>query len=120
MEDSKVHSDDCGVCGTVSAGTLRAEDLLPRLARALGALLEARSTERESARSARERKLAEVDVAEIEQRFEVSGYFESEDAAEDLDWLVDRLNDYAPEGHWFGAHPSDGADFGFWPSELLE
>ena len=38
--------------------------------------------------------------------FEVVGYM--------LDELFDRLNDYAPESHYFGAHVGDGSDFGFW------
>lgn len=28
--------------------------------------------------------------------------------------IMDRLNDIAPDNLTFGAHPNDGADFGFW------
>ena len=31
--------------------------------------------------------------------------------------LMDAINDYAPEGYYFGAHPGDGADFGWWEAE---
>lgn len=27
------------------------------------------------------------------------------------------MEDHAPDGSYFGAHPGDGADFGYWPSE---
>lgn len=33
------------------------------------------------------------------------------------DEIFDALNDYAPEGTYFGAHPDDGASFGFWSIE---
>ena len=28
--------------------------------------------------------------------------------------LFDVLNDYAPNGYYFGAHEGDGSDFGYW------
>lgn len=40
---------------------------------------------------------------------------------ETLSWLVadliQKLNEEAPEGYFFGAHYGDGADFGFWQSD---
>jgi len=37
--------------------------------------------------------------------------------SEVLSEIFDTLNDHAPEGMYFGAHPGDGADFGFWQCE---
>lgn len=34
-----------------------------------------------------------------------------------IESLTDALNTFAPEGFYFGAHPGDGSDFGFWPVE---
>lgn len=31
--------------------------------------------------------------------------------------LMDELQVHAPAGHYFGAHPGDGACFGFWEEE---
>jgi hypothetical protein len=39
--------------------------------------------------------------------------------SQDCAWIVNEdlfeaMNEIAPEGYYFGAHPDDGADFGFW------
>ena len=45
-------------------------------------------------------------------------WFDSEDCSMFLnDELFAVLQMYAPVGHYFGAHPGDGSDFGFWEYE---
>lgn len=41
----------------------------------------------------------------------------TEEAPEHIAALFDSLNDCAPSGLYFGAHPGDGSDYGFWMSE---
>lgn len=52
---------------------------------------------------------------------DVASYLASEESGEDVAWWIDQLigllNCYAPPGHYFGAHPGDGSDFGFWPED---
>lgn len=31
--------------------------------------------------------------------------------------VFDAMNDLAPEGYYFGSHPGNGSDFGFWELE---
>lgn len=43
--------------------------------------------------------------------------FDDDTASEIISDMMDALNDVAPEGTYFGAHPGDGSDFGFWNLE---
>jgi hypothetical protein len=56
----------------------------------------------------------------------VQGYSEdlysvpTEDWVDEVNELMDDLERLAPEGYYFGAHPGDGSDFGFWSTALLD
>ena len=94
--------------GTVSAGTMRNEDLIPCFC----AYLRAHSEELTS---------LEFDgIVAIEQDVEDgdSAYYANHKQANaDLEALFEALNGLAPEGYYFGSHPGDGSDFGFWEYE---
>jgi hypothetical protein len=48
----------------------------------------------------------------------VEGWAETENAQWLLEDITSLLHDEAPEGMYFGAHPGDGSDFGFWEYEI--
>ena len=83
--------------GSVIHGTMRKEDLIPCFVELLHNLGE------------RDGELDEISYRMIRPR-----YFESRCAFYDLEDLFDALDEFSPEGAYFGAHPGDGSDFGFW------
>ncbi len=85
------------VLGTLSCGTMRSADLIPTFVAELHRLGSGHAA-----------------LAAIEERMEQPGYYESEEAGWDLEWLFTDLDGFSPEGYYFGAHPGDGADYGFW------
>lgn len=112
--------------GSVSHGTLRAEDLIPTFLDTLGTL------GGESAVSAACRDAVFPSHMESECRVGADGYYhgytwsdaespetraylESDDAADDIRQLVDALNALAPDYTYFGTHEGDGSDYGYWP-----
>lgn len=82
--------------GSVSHGTLRLEDLIPAF--------KSEFTYYAGKAALRRLGLGRPSAA----------YYSSETATEDLDTLIDALNSIAPAYTYFGAHPGDGSDFGFW------
>ena len=80
------------ITGSISHGTMREEDLIPAFEGALDCLGIAYN--------------AEYDP----------------DDMEDQSWycwehLVELLDSAAPNGYYFGSHPGDGSDYGFWENE---
>ena len=98
--------------GTIIHGTLRVEDLVPCFAECLRELLSLENSDVDAESRSAHAKLCERVTSSIEK--DGDDYFESEDAGHDLADLSDALNEHAPDGCYFGSHPGDGADFGFW------
>jgi|ETNvirnome_2_300_1030623.scaffolds.fasta_scaffold01868_13 hypothetical protein len=86
--------------GSISTGTLRTQDLVPVFLQELG--------RREHPQAA---VLAESALGGEDD----DPWWVGDDCAALMEELVDALNETAPDGHFFGAHEGDGADFGFWP-----
>jgi hypothetical protein len=100
--------------GSVSSGTLRSEDLLPAFADLLEMICD------ENPRPAD----AQPDVIYMGCDSDAHRNLIDEARAVDTDNdsvivgdLLDALTEFAPDYFYFGAHPSDGADFGFWLHE---
>ena len=83
--------------GSVSSGTMREADLIPVFLRELA--------------------LYNSDAARSLNQLHVDLELCEEDLSRLLEELFDRLDECAPDGCYFGSHPGDGADYGFWPSE---
>ena len=94
--------------GTVSHGTMNPEHLIPRFCGELSRIFLGTDENGQWVLN---------ELGAIGSRMAHESYFESEAAEEDLSWLFDRLDQCSPEGMYFGAHPVDGSDFGFWRVE---
>ncbi len=111
---------DCPM-GSISSGTMRNEDLIPTFC---ANLYHCAKVSKSNCHfhtigdvPAKTRKLHVKLVAEIESRMEADDYYDSDDADSDLSELFDALGEYAGPYFYFGSHPGDGADYGFWLSE---
>ena len=96
--------------GSISHGTMRNEDLIPEFVYCLKTLANQHGNKKHKAL-----------IRDIEKRMEAEGYYESDEADYDLNEdLFQALNEYAAPYMYFGAHPGDGSDFGFWLDEDME
>jgi hypothetical protein len=96
--------------GTISSGTLKDSDLIPRF-------LDALETLDPISREA----MGDLYPVQVEhpgycQRHDLFDcwFCESPEVRNLMEDLFDLLDLAAPKGTYFGAHPGDGADFGFW------
>lgn len=93
--------------GSIISGTMRLDDLIPTFVDTLSDLAANKRSR------AAHRKL----VSDIGANMTQPNYYESGLADDDLDQLFDALGEYAAPYFYFGAHPDDGADYGYWLSE---
>lgn len=90
--------------GSVSCATTRPQDLIPAFAWEL------------------EHNVGPISAAhkDLVREADALTDYDSENADYILSDLFDALNEYAPPYAYFGAHPGDGADYGFWLSESFD
>lgn len=94
------------IYGSISTATLRNEDLLKAFADTLEHLL---NTHLKTPDDEAYTKLVKASRQCDPDSEEASSLINEE--------LFDALDAFAPEGYYFGAHPGDGSDFGFWQFE---
>jgi len=98
--------------GTIIHSTTRAGDLVPAFISELDRLLDLQAVSGED---------DPADVAEIsyvqEKLGEIESYVEGGGCtSEDVGDLMDLLHVFAPDHSYFGSHPGDHCDYGFWPN----
>lgn len=116
-----------GTFGTVIHGTMREEDLIPAFASELRSLAR-KGTKHKALALEAERYLKRFQSADVTLTKKPSSIFtdtyknapSEEELNELVTELMDALNEYAPAYGYFGAHPGDGSDYGFWLSESFE
>ena len=98
--------------GTLIHGTLRNEDLLTTFAAELRRLQHGNESPllTEAVKAMNRGYIVGFDWAEENENIPMS---------EIVNDLMDALNEYAPDGYYFGAIEGDGSDFGFWQDEIM-
>jgi len=96
--------------GTISHGTLLIEDLLPTFLEVI---------DEHDCRKFQE-IVGESPIPESAKQHPDDPWWLSEAAEDMLDAAFDALDEMAPSGLFFGAHPGNSSDFGFWPIEDMD
>jgi hypothetical protein len=96
--------------GSISSGTMRTEDLLSSFADELENCFRLNLCDLDKEPLHYRERLQRLmwDAREVTN-------FDSEKTSDIVDELFEALNAFAPPYCYFGAHPGDGADYGFWP-----
>lgn len=108
------HGRKLGEIGSVSWGTHCPGDLIDAFSAALAELWPSKATELEKSP-----EYAPVYAYMKSPEYDGDAWFESAPEVHDsayylLEELFDRLEECAPNRAYFGAHPGDGSDFGYW------
>ena len=103
--DPKNHN----VYGTISHGTMRMQDLIPAFLDAVRGIAPAEY----EAYMAMPFGPAPAHALEDDD----AEWWGSDDALYLFNDLMETLDQHAPDGYYFGTHPGDGSDFGYWPEE---
>jgi len=106
--------------GSVSTGTLRTEDLLSEFMSTLESMILINGDYFSIPENRDERDKLNNLVGEAQDCWNEDGEGIDPDKEDDAEELVESitsaLESFAPPYCYFGSHPGDGADFGFWPS----
>lgn len=102
--------------GTVSEGTMRPQDLLPAIMDVL------REYYPEAYQLVTSIVISEFNIAYRNLR-NIGEHIAWQ--SEEMSWIVnevawDAMNEIAPDSYYFGAHPGDGANYGFWLIDYWE
>ena len=105
--------------GTISSGTHRLEDLIPTLACELESLAANNGRAAEFAPLVVESAVI-ADALDGAKNIAGRDWSQTDlDASGMMESLMNALDEFAPPYFYFGTHPGDGADFGFWLSEFF-
>ena len=98
--------------GSISHGTMRECDLIPTFMSTLRDFSPSRA-----AAITDEYGAAFIERCSTDGALDYSLINEMENQGWLLESLFDALDDIAPDGFYFGAHPGDGSDYGFWEAD---